>query len=161
MAYFQPTGDDRLPVVYNVNFPVGANSPNRRDDVYLVQWLLHHVYAEHPSFNTPDGSDIAIDGWYGPQTLQWIKMFQADVRKIGQSCALDGRVDRLRPTGNPNTGFYTIAYLNYFFGSVNPAAFSTPASDPTCPQPLLSALSTNTGDDGPYQPRPVPATAGL
>jgi len=65
MAYVASSTDPRLPNFYNVNFPVGKNSPNKRDDVFLVQWLLHRVYTDSPSFTAED-DDLAIDGWIGP-----------------------------------------------------------------------------------------------
>src|SRR5262249_1622877 len=61
MAYIDRTSDPVGGDFYNANFAVGPNAPNKRDDVMLVQWLLHRVYMDHPSFTAP-GDDLAIDG---------------------------------------------------------------------------------------------------
>src|SRR5689334_18818284 len=98
MAYLGETADGGN--YYNVHSAVAAGAPNRRDDVLLVQWLLHRVYADHPNFSAPDPAapgtprgDVTIDGIVGPQTVAWITAFQNDVRQLGLSCAVDGRVD--------------------------------------------------------------------
>jgi hypothetical protein len=159
MAYVDSTEDPRFPNFYNVNFPVGKDSPNKRDDVFLVQWLLHRVYSDSQYFTSPDGGDIAMDGWIGPKTNRWIIAFQTDVRNLGEACVVDGRVDRARVGGvaSITKTYYTIVWLNAFLLDANPAVYNNPSADPECPQELLSALANNSGGAGPYMPQAIPS----
>jgi hypothetical protein len=164
MAYIGETGDGGN--YYNVNYAVGYNAPNKRDDVLLVQWMLHRVFTDHPRFVRPEPRDLAIDGWIGPQTIKWIKAFQATIRKNGRPCAFDGRVDSARKSeGSISKAPYTILWMNSNFEVANPDVFFEPSSDPDCPTELLNALATNDGSKGPYiatiSEQPVPATGGL
>lgn len=149
MAYIGETGDGGN--YYNVNYAVGNKSPNKRDDVLLVQWMLHRVYIDNPLFFAPDGGDIAIDGWIGKQTINWITAFQKDIRRLGNPCAVDGRVDSARKSeGAVSKAPYTMLWLNGALLQANPTVFSDPSSDPDMPTELLSALSSNDGSAGPY-----------
>lgn len=149
MAYIGTTGDGSN--YYNTNYAVGIPAPNKRDDVLLVQWMLHRVFTDHPAFVPPENDGLAIDGWIGPHTIKWIKAFQATVRRSGRPCALDGRVDSARTaTGAVSKTPYTILWLNVHLQLANPDAFADPSSDPDCPPELLSALATNDGSKGPF-----------
>jgi hypothetical protein len=149
---------------YNVNFAVGIRAPNKRDDALLVQWLLRHVYADHPLLTAPETKPLKIDGWIGAQTIRWIKTFQADMRRAGRACALDGRVDSARqPAGTVNKLPYTILWLNAIFQAANPAVYADPGSDPQAPLELLTTLATNTDAAGPFEEEPmrIPASGGI
>lgn len=142
MAYIGETGDGSS--YYALNHAVGDRSPNRRDDILLVQWLLHRVYADHPLFTAPPPGDITVDGLVGPQTVAWIAAFQADVCRLGLSCTVDGRVDAApKATVGDSRTPYTILWLNAALRAANPATFEDPASDPDLPPELISALQTN------------------
>src|SRR5262245_32020892 len=114
MAYIGTDSDgDNL---YNVNFAVGVKAPSKRDDVFLVQWMLYRVYTDSPFFQPPDAAGISIDGWIGKQTIKWITAFQKVVRKLGNRCCVDGRVDSARKSeGSISKAPYTILWLNSFF----------------------------------------------
>jgi hypothetical protein len=169
MAYIGDTGDGGN--YYNVNYAVGKNAPNKRDDVLLVQWMLHRVYIDHPQFFSPDGGDLDIDGWIGPKTIKWITAFQHDMRRLGQRCAVDGRVDSARKSmGAVSKAPYTILWMNGHMQIANPEVFENPSSDPDCPTELLSALATNDGSKGPFIATvsdappgdvPVPSSGGI
>jgi len=162
MAYIETTVDDGS--YYNVNFSVGANSTNKRDDVYLVQWMLHRVYNNHPLLAPPEKKRLKIDGWIGAQTIKWIKAFQSDMRRVGRECAFDGRMDSARKAfGAASNKPYTILWLNTVLLAANPKAYSDPASDPEAPLELLMALATNTAAAGPYEEQPIqaPASGGI
>src|SRR5262245_18713562 len=94
VAYIGETNDGGN--FYNVNFAVAARAPNKRDDVLLVQWLLHRAYTDHPRLLPPEAGGIAIDGFLGRQTITWMTAFQRDVRRLAQPCVVDGRVDSAR-----------------------------------------------------------------
>ncbi len=168
MAFRFPTADGGH--AYNVNYAVGANGVNRRDDVLLVQWMLHRIYADG-TLPPVGGPPLKVDGYAGPQTVKWIAAFQARVRASGESCHVDGRVDSARKqVASVTKTVYTIIWLNAGLRKYSPAAFADPASDPTCPKELLTALAVNTGAEGPYLPRPratparpraIPATGGV
>lgn len=161
MAYIGQTasGED----YYNVNFAVGNQSPNKRDDVYLVQWMLHRIYTDHPLFIPPENKDLSMDGWIGPKTIKWIKAFQTDVNRLGQTCVADGRVDSARKqTGAVSKTVYTMLWLNGALRSANPTVFFDPASDPSIPPQLLSALASGNSSSGPFiADIPVPASGGI
>lgn len=155
---------------YNVNYAVGIKGVNRRDDVFLVQWMLHRIYTD-ALFQPVGGKKLKVDGYAGPQTVKWITAFQERVRAKGDACHVDGRVDSARkPTASVTRTVYTILWLNAYLRKYNPTAFANPAVDPTCPGELLAALAVNTGADGPYLPCPqaiparpqtVPPTGGV
>src|SRR4051812_33550098 len=90
MAFVRLTGDRESPYLLTVDAAVGPNSPNRRDDVMLVQFLLSSILGTRP--NSPT---VAIDGVCGPITSRAIREFQQLARGRGRPCVLDGRVDRL------------------------------------------------------------------
>lgn len=162
MAYLGRTIDESN--YYNVNFAVGANSPNKRDDVMLVQWMLHRVYSDHPLLSPPESAPLKIDGWIGRQTIRWITAFQQDMRRAGRTCAVDGRVDSARKAaGQVSKAPYTILWLNAVFLAANPGVFGDPARDPDAPLELLMALATNSGAAGPFEepPMAIPASGGI
>lgn len=162
MAYIGATVDGGT--FYNVNFAVGNNAPNKRDDVLLVQWMLKHVYADHPLLSPPEAKPLKVDGWIGPQTIKWIKAFQADMRRAGRQCALDGRVDSARKAfGAVSKLPYTILWLNSVFLAANPVVYADPASDAQAPVELLMALATNTDARGPFEEEPmaIPSSGGI
>ena len=148
---------------HNVNFSVGNQSVNRRDDVMLVQWLLHRIYKDRGK-QPVGGKPMMIDGWIGPQTVNWIKDFQRRMRENGEPCYLDGRVDAARyQTSTVTKTVYTIILMNTYLLRKNPKAHADPASDPDCPIELRNALATGTDAEGPYQEASAsfPATAGI
>lgn len=148
---------------YNVNFAVGLNAPNKRDDVFLVQWMLFRIWTDY-SLPPLEGRMIKVDGWIGQQTIRYIAAFQAGVRAKGFSCHYDGRVDSARrAVASITKTFYTISWLNSYVAGGNPAVYADPAVDPDCPQEVLNSLATKTSAEGPYAPAPepvVPATGG-
>ncbi len=162
MAYLAPTVDGVG--YYNVNFAVGNGATNRRDDVFLVQWMLQHIYKDDPTFFAPESKPLAVDGWIGPQTIKWIRAFQSDVIRRGFALHPDGRVDSARKAvGAVSKLPYTILLMNAFFHQANPKVFLNPASDPGVPKELLKALATNNGDAGPFENPPiqVPSSGGI
>ena len=164
MAYIGDTGDGGN--YYNVNYAVGNQAPNMRDDVLLVQWMLHRVFTDHPLFIPPEAKRLAIDGWIGPQTIKWIKAFQATIRRNGRPCAFDGRVDSARKSaGSISKSPYTVLWLNSALRSANPTVFEDPGSDPDMPTELMAALQSNDGSAGPFietvDSNLIPATGGI
>jgi hypothetical protein len=161
MAFRFPTSSGEYG--YNVNYAVGAGGVNRRDDVFLVQWMLHRIYSD-ALFPLVGGKHLTVDGYVGPQTVQWIAAFQARVRSVGHSCHVDGRVDSARKqSASVTKTVYTIIWLNSYLRQYSPAAFAELGVDPTCPRELLNALAVNTGEEGPYVPVSIgiPATGGV
>jgi hypothetical protein len=159
MAYIDSTDDGGN--YYNVNFAVGSNAPNKRDDVLLVQWMLHRIYIDDPRFAPGPDRDIRMDGWIGPQTIRWITAFQRAIRRLGLRCLVDGRVDsaRVSSEGSVSKTVYTIMWMNEALLESNPTVFGDATLDPSCPPELLAALATKDGSTGPYL-EPVPATGG-
>lgn len=131
MGFVDTSEDPTVPVFFNVVHAVGANCPNHRDDVKLVQYLLKSFYAKaytHNSVYTPPNGNMTVDGACGPITLNWILKFQLDVNKrYPGTVACDDRVDRARDhktTGSISNTVYTILVLNKFTRMVNPEAYA-------------------------------------
>jgi len=124
MGFVDTTTNPQLPWFYNVVHAVGQNSPNLRDDVRLVQYMLKRIYIigmaidtgdSIQTFSTPKGN-MVVDGVCGPVTLNWILKFQLDIRKTGNSILPDKRADRARGNkigGSISHTIYTIIWLNY------------------------------------------------
>jgi hypothetical protein len=140
--------------LHNVNFSVGNQAVNKRDDVMLVQWLLHRVYKDR-KWPPVGGLPMAIDGWIGTQTKNWITDFQRRMKADGESCHIDGKVDAARQqTSTATKTVYTIVWMNSCLLGRNQKASADPASDPECPPELRRALKTGTGDAGPWEYHP-------
>lgn len=126
MGFIDTTTDPRLAVFYNVVHAVGKNCPNQRDDVKLVQYLLMAFYDKVPSLTQPKG-EIAVTGYCGPATMNWIVQFQLDANKLAfGSTALDSRIDRVRDhnvKGSFTKTYYTILTLNKWVIDLNPEAW--------------------------------------
>lgn len=149
MAYTLPTASGHP--CHNVNFSVGNQAVNKRDDVLLVQWLLHRIYKDRGRAPV-GGVPMAIDGWIGPQTKNWITDFQRRMKENGESCHMDGKVDSARyQTSMVTKTVYTIILMNQYLLAKNPKAHADPASDPDCPAELRMALKKGTAAAGPLQ----------
>jgi peptidoglycan hydrolase-like protein with peptidoglycan-binding domain len=160
VAHIETTNDPNLPTLLNVDQAVGSTGShsnpidpgvfpmaNRRDDVLLVQYLLKDVYgnanAFAPPLQRPAGPDMAVDGYFGPQTRQWIQHFQLESRRRGNNIATDGVVDPARhgtAAATISTTFYTIVLLNLAFRKARPGFFPNVALDRSCPAELKAAL---------------------
>jgi hypothetical protein len=126
-----------LPVIYTVSDAVGPSAPNDRLDVMLVQYFLRMF-----TFS----GNLALDGQFGPDTYQKIRMFQQQWRRISARhhqalTAVDGRVSPA-PTMGYRRGnevvAYTMAALNYQFRLLYPAQFMALLQQPNLPEELRS-----------------------
>lgn len=155
MGFLDTTTDAQIPVFYNVYMAVGVNSPNRSDDVKLVQYLLMAVYAKAAPSAKPSGA-IAVTGFCGPATVSWIQKFQKDVNSKYAGCLLlDSRVDRAlnhNTTGSVSNTVYTILALNRIAMLNNPAAWLA--------APQAVTLGNPSDVPSPYLPQIVPASGG-
>src|SRR5262245_34063395 len=88
-----------LEFFYNVSFAVGPGrtTPNKRDDVLLVQYFLNTIAGRTvvgPGWTrwTPPKTarPFLVDGRMGPDTAAWIKSFQDSQPLLFK----DGRIDR-------------------------------------------------------------------
>jgi len=111
---------------YNVVHAVGANCPNHRDNVMMIQYMLRTQYVGAKAALQPRG-EMKVDGICGPITLNWILTYQKQLRMGGNSVLIDGRVDRIRDTstftGNISKTGYTIYSLNYTLWETNNKAY--------------------------------------
>ena len=119
---------------YNVSMTVGkTNDPNRRDDVLLVQYFLHEIYAnplKADSVMFPGGltfggvAPVKVDGKCGKQTREWINRFQWQMNILGFPIHQDARVHKAKGFQSKikNT-IYTIWMLNLVFSQVRADIF--------------------------------------
>ncbi|MCX7374390.1 MAG: hypothetical protein NTW56_18490 [Alphaproteobacteria bacterium] len=129
-----------LPYIYNLEQAVGPNSPNAREDVRLVQVMLRCLYGVRASGLKPDG-------WIGPTTNTWIRVFQNDMRAQGNNVLLDGRMDRaFNRVSSVSRTIYAIMLLNLRLWETR--------RDHWAAVPRLVALSNNPRLN-PYNPRPI------
>lgn len=89
MPFLQPviSATGKQGAMYNLNQAVGANAPNQREDVRLVQALLRIAYRKR-------AEGMAADGCIGPTTVGWIRLFQDDCVAAESNVLRDGRLDR-------------------------------------------------------------------
>jgi hypothetical protein len=140
-----------LEMLNNVNQAVGANAPNRTDDILLVQYFLTQIYSNAtkiypPIQQTPDG-DLPVDGNWSSTLASWILNFQTERSQAGWSMWPDGRVDPIPDVGNStpiHNKLYTIYWLNYGFALARPDVdYKQLELEPSVPQALADALSRN------------------
>lgn len=141
----------RSHLFYSVERPVGVGSPNQRDDVLLVQFLLR-VRAEcgegSAEYVPPGEQPLAMDGMCGPQTIKYIKQYQKIASQKNPAIPLvqDGVVSPVAAgTGGisgPVTGrMLCIAGLNSHYGKIRgkPATLDI-TKDPLFPLALRPYL---------------------
>ncbi len=152
------------PYFYNVVHAVGANCPNQRDDVMMVQYMLRNQYVGEKAVLKPSG-EMKVDGICGPITINWILTYQKQLRMGGNSVLIDGRVDRIRNTstfmGSISKTRYTLYSLNYTLWETNNKAYMelpmhVPLSNPANVPPPSNDVVNPWG----YS-EPVPATGGI
>lgn len=145
-AYVPIGPTSRLTHIWNVTEAVGKNSPNKREDVMLVQYLLKRLYENpnEPERTKPKG-DMTVDGICGPITKNWIVKFQVDLNDDYQGfCTMDGRVDRAHGTKSSILNqYYTIVAMNRFFEEENPDIHADPTQANDMPMELKLKLVSN------------------
>ena len=126
---------------YNVNYAVGKNCPNYREDVLLVQFFLKRIYMnEFMKAQTPKGQ-MKVDGNCGPITCNWILKFQIDMMNGGLKCYPDGVVNK---AGNNKSNWessisktnYTIRLINNGLRKLEPELYKSLAVHPDVPHEL-------------------------
>jgi hypothetical protein len=161
MGFIDTAPGTNMPIFFNVVHAVGKNCPNMRDDVKLVQFFLMAFYDKQPREIRPKG-DIAVTGFCGAATMNWILKFQLDVRLVHPGKILvDNRVDRIRDktrlVGSISKTIYTLAFLNSNVAALNPDAFIALPSL----IPLENPLNVPPPSPDVIQEVPVPATGGI
>ena len=116
MAYTMQTDLTGMHQVYNVSFPVGPRMPNARDDVLLVQTLLKlaNFVRFTPALGPVERSaEIAVDGYFGPQTKRMIVAFEDDQKLHRRFFVADGIVEPSPKDGYTRSGvLYKIILMN-------------------------------------------------
>ena len=112
MAFVEITNDTGVPFFCNVHGGVGPGQANRRDDVLLVQWLLHQYFSKSPKIPPPPGPMIKVDGAFGRQTGEYIKAFQNGGKTQGYNLKPDGVISRASGFFSSSGSQYTITHLN-------------------------------------------------
>ena len=101
-----PASFNRDNFFYNVDAAVGANCPNKRDDVLLVQHFLITINNNPNAFSPPiptiplkPNQIFLPDGVAGPITIRAIEHFQQVGQSRGNNISVDGRVDKASGSG--------------------------------------------------------------
>jgi hypothetical protein len=131
--------------IYNVDEGVGNLCPNKRADVFLVQYFIKVINDRYPLVTRPFESPgpLLVDGYCSSNTEQWIQTFQRFVNiKLGwDKCVLDGRVNRANKlTGSLRHQVFTILHLNIWFQRVRPADHLNLALARDCPPEVLKSF---------------------
>jgi hypothetical protein len=102
-------------VFYNIDAAVGKGCPNRREDVYLVQFMMNIIWdKKDPQTGEVVGAAVArpnVDGVCGSQTINAIRRLQ----EYYGATWVDGRVDSVPPDqryGPIHHKAYTMIGLN-------------------------------------------------
>jgi hypothetical protein len=135
-------------VMYSVDQPVGVASPNRREDVLLVQFFLarnrDQDAAGRPGFIPPGRPPIVVDGVFGPTTAAHLTFFQTESNnRTAPRIRVDGRVDPLegKLLGSHTASLLTMAVLNFEYLNRQGKGFHSNISiDPLFPAGLKSSL---------------------
>ncbi|MGH9949833.1 MAG: peptidoglycan-binding domain-containing protein [Pyrinomonadaceae bacterium] len=116
MARTIPMSLGDLPTIYNVDFPVGPNMPNLRDDVLLVQTLMKmaNFTRNNQGLGPVEASrDIKVDGFFGPQTKRMIVAFEEDRTSSRRLLVSDGIIEPSSKDGFTGKGvLFKIVHLN-------------------------------------------------
>jgi hypothetical protein len=180
MGFIDAAPGTTLPLFYNVVRAVGNGCPNQSADVKLIQYLLMAFYEKSAEIGVSrPGGEMALTGYCGPVTRQWILKFQMDANQARPGwVALDGQIDRIRQKnlkGSISGTFYTLAALNSAVSQSNPAAYAAltavvPLQNPLTVPPPSADIVSQSGTENyqkntnlPYstQPQVVPASGGM
>jgi hypothetical protein len=135
-------------LVYSVDKAVGAGCPNLRDDVALVQFFVRAVLEGGKEYQLPPGWPLLADGICGPQTISYIKAWQAQESKLDAdpwfNGVQDGQVSPMLSrdfTGSKSHARYAIYAFNIIYAWQNGIEKHTNiATDPRCPTGLLTSI---------------------
>lgn len=140
------------PVVLTVEDAVGRGAPNRRVDVFLVQFFLYvTAQASESSWGWLIDRAIpkpTVDGVCGPITQGWIDRFQKVLQKKGPQFELmtDGRVDPI-PLRSSSVHVNTMYMLNVAYTATFGAdAILRVDHHPLMPWELARTFSISGGD---------------
>jgi hypothetical protein len=152
MAHVEHCDNTTIPTYYNVTLAVGpvGTAPNRRDAVFLVQYLLKGIADNPAPFNLPwfpprTTTPFRVDGYMGPITASWIKCYQEHlIKRFSGYFVPDGRVDRAQGiTSSITHTVYTILRMNREFQLAQPRKFASLEEDPEAPAELRAAIASS------------------
>jgi hypothetical protein len=135
-------------LIYTIDKAVGvAGSPNVRDDVALVQFLLRAVMEDGKDYRIPPGPPLSIDGTCGPQTILYIRSWQQQESKLAAGFAVPMQDGVISPMTN-RSGLGSLSHLRYSILSLNMRysqangiqKLANIATDPRCPTALLPSI---------------------
>ena len=146
-VYLLGTPSPLIKLVYTIDQAVGAGSPNVRDDVALVQFLLRAGMEDGKQYQIPAGPSLSIDGTCGPQTILYIRSWQQQESKLGQGFAVPVQDSVVSPMlnrsglGSLSHQRYSILSLNLLYASANGIQkHANIATDSRCPTALLPSI---------------------
>ena len=135
-----------LAFVYNLDFSVGPNQPNRKDDVQLVQLCLQQIYT-HPTVGAgtlPGGYKIETDGSCGPITRNAIWHIQTYLQRIsGGQVYADGVIGPITLPFSSGRYVRSLIWMNWLLmRAIGPGRFEGLPNDSITPTLLQERLST-------------------
>jgi hypothetical protein len=142
------TDSPEHPLVLDIDEPVGKGCPNRKLDVYVVQYLLKSVIDSPKTSRKMDilpATPLNIDGIFGERTAEAIRFFQVSGSRGPLAVGTDGRIDPTRGgtyAGSVSGKLRTIILLNkYYYELYGRNAILAVHQHPLFPKELTRALS--------------------
>ena len=142
------TDSPEHPLVLDIDEPVGKGCPNRKLDVYVVQYLLKLVIDSPKTSRKMDilpATPLQIDGIFGERTAEAIRFFQVNGSRGPLAVGTDGRVEPTRGgtyAGSVSGKLRTIILLNkYYYELYGRNAILAVHQHPLFPKELARALS--------------------
>ena len=106
------------PLIIDIDEPVGKDCPNRKLDVYVVQFLLKSAFdspRNNKNIDILPAQPLQIDGVFGEKTLEAIRFFQNFASSGTLEIDHDERIDPVHHAsyrGSASGKFRTISRLS-------------------------------------------------
>lgn len=115
--------DPVIPVIWNVDAPVGKGGANNSGDVYLVQYLMYKIGLAN---KIPGQAalcavlkKIRITGSCDQPTIDGIEAYQLAARSKNPGNVVDRKISRATSSYNYGSGSFLICQINYDYKCAN------------------------------------------
>ena len=139
------TGDSNLPLVFNVDQPVGEGCPNRPDDVLLVQFLIKRAAEKGTMAGKQDQKRrmlaVPQTGYCDAATVDGIRAVQEYLQNKGGATP-DGRITPSSSTTRFGNHVFTIGNLNSTVRHHHPDEWPRLQDIDGCPSGIKERIKT-------------------